>query len=125
MTLSNRFGDTSSDFGNTSSDFGITTNRFADLDDGYKIGISLSDSDDDSESENEGAKDSGTLDDDVISEEMAHEQQKESGDENKGSTNDIAALNLKFRCIIQLLIEGSVFFHTFSVLGFSKIKKNK
>eukprot|EP00111_Clytia_hemisphaerica_P015793 TCONS_00046632-protein len=86
-------------------DYGMTsTNRFADLDDGYKIGISLSDSD--SESENEVVKNDGGMDNDVTIEEAASEQQKETGDKNKGSTNDIAALNLKFRCIIQLLIEG-------------------
>ena len=103
----------SNNWGSDMDDFQQSSNRFSDLDDGYKIGISLSDSDDDDDSENKEDNDKPQEEDNdmkATSLDLQIEEMKESGKKNSPKNNnnkdDIAALNLKFRCIIQLLIEG-------------------
>lgn len=91
-------------FGWGSEDFSMSTNRFADLDDGYKIGISLSD-DDDTDEEDGGISMKSDKKVDV----NGHVEKKpdeNTNDENKDAPTDYPALSLKYRCIIQLLIEG-------------------
>jgi len=90
-----------SGWGGDGGDFG-STNRFADLDDGYQIGISLSDDDND-----------GSDTDNGDDEKKVDEQNEDESDEQSlmtirddNTTSDKAALNLKFRCVLQLLIEG-------------------
>lgn len=88
----------SSGWGGDDYDVGLT-NRFGDLDDGYKIGISLSDEDEDDDNEN-------------VQLEKVEQNEDESDNQLDmkisvdNVTSDKAALNLKFRCILQLLIEG-------------------
>lgn len=91
-------------------DFGVKTNRFSDLDDGYQIGISLSDDDDE---DNDNAKKT-VIEDPKSKVDGAKLDQNNSESssitvttaDEKISRKDFPALSLKYRCIIQLLIEG-------------------
>ena len=97
---------TSNAWNTYSSGWGAKTNQFADLDEEYKIGISISDSDSDSESEKNSIKptedtlnQNGDHTDNQDIEEMKNE--KKDIKDNK----DIAALHMKYTCVIQCIIE--------------------
>ena len=79
----------------------MSTNRFADLDEEYKIGISLSSSDEDSDNE----KDNETVE--VNTKDMTDLDEVDSSAKSKEGNNtfDIIALNLKYMCLIQCIIE--------------------
>ena len=90
----------------SNDDFSMKTNRFADLDDEYKIGFSLSDDDDDEkEEDSEGVNKDENGMEAVTNGDVKAEDAIDKTDE-ASSVKDVAALNLKYRCIIQLLIEG-------------------
>ncbi|XP_057307228.1 dmX-like protein 1 [Hydractinia symbiolongicarpus] len=91
--------------GSSAVDLNFTTNRFADLDEEYKIGIGLSDDSDSDESEKK---------EDVENKEDIAELSKaattidnveKGGPRVKDDMFDIVALNLKYTCIIRCLID--------------------
>ena len=105
-TNKNSINQTSTFWNSYNSGWGAKTNQFADLDEEYEIGISISDSDSDSESE----KNSIKRTEDTLNQNGDHTDNQDiedMKDEKKDirDNKDIAALHMKYTCVIQCIIE--------------------